>query len=42
MNEKKFIKLIKKMLWIIKKDAKIMKILYNKELKNIMQYNGRK
>ena len=39
MNNKeeiKFMKLIKKMLWIIKKDAKIMKILYNKELKNIM------
>ena len=33
MNEKKFMKLIKKMLWIIKKDAKIMKIIYNKELK---------
>ena len=33
MNEKKFMKLIKKMLWIIKKEAKIMKIIYNKELK---------
>ena len=36
MNKKeeiKFMKLIKKMLWVIKKDAKIMKIIYNKELK---------
>ena len=36
MNKKeeiKFMKLIKKMLWIINKDAKIMKIIYNKELK---------
>ena len=39
MNKKeeiKFMKLIKKMLWIIKKDAKIMKIIYNKEL---LKYN---
>ena len=36
MNKKqeiKLIKLIKKMLWIIRIDAKIMKIIYNKELK---------
>ena len=36
MNKKdeiRFMKLIRKMLWIIKKDAKIMKIIYNKELK---------
>ena len=36
MNKKqeiKFIKLIKKMLWIIRIDSKIMKIIYNKELK---------
>ena len=36
MNKKqeiKFIKLIKKMLWVIRIDAKIMKIIYNKELK---------
>ena len=26
-------KLIRKMLWIIRHDAKIMKIIYNKELK---------
>lgn len=26
-------KLIKKLLWIIKHDAKIMKIIYNKEFK---------
>ena len=30
---KKLKKLIKKMLWVIKRDAKIMKIIYNKELK---------
>ena len=42
MNKKKEIKLIKlmklikKMLWIITKDAKILKILYNKELKYIV------
>ena len=36
MNKKqeiKLIKLIKKMLWVIRIDAKIMKIIYNKELK---------
>ena len=33
MNEKKFMKLIKKMLWIIKKDERIIRIIYNKELK---------
>ena len=36
MNKKeeiKFMKLIKKMLWVIKKDKRIMKIIYNKELK---------
>ena len=40
MNKKeeiKFMKLIKKMLWIIKKDKRIMKIIYNKELK---KYNA--
>ena len=26
-------KLIRKTLWVIRKDAKIMKIIYNKELK---------
>ena len=30
---KSLIKLIRKMLWVIKHDAKIMKIIYNKELK---------
>ena len=30
---KKLIKLIRKLLWIIKHDAKIMKIIYNNELK---------
>ena len=30
---KKLKKLIKKMLCVIKRDAKIMKIIYNKELK---------
>ena len=39
---KNLIKLIRRMLWIIKKDAKIMKIIYNKELKNIMYNNGGK
>ena len=33
-------KLIKRMLWIIRKDALIQKIIYNNELKNIM-YNNR-
>ena len=36
MNKKeeiKFMKLIKKMLWVIKKDKRIMKIIFNKELK---------
>ena len=36
MNKKqeiKLIKLIKKMLWVIKKDKRIMKIIFNKELK---------
>ena len=36
MNKKqeiKLIKLITKMLWVIRIDAKIMKIIYNKELK---------
>ena len=36
MNEEKFMKLIKKMLWIINHDSKILKILYNKELKYIV------
>ena len=39
---KNLIKLIRRMLWIIKKDAKIMKIIHNKELKNIMYNNGGK
>ena len=30
---KKLIKLIRRMLWVINYDAKIMKIIYNKELK---------
>ena len=37
MNKKeeiKFMKEIKRMLFIIRKDAKIMKIIYNKELKS--------
>ena len=33
VEEVKFMKLIKKMLWIIKKDKRIMKIIFNKELK---------
>ena len=36
MNKKqeiKLIKLIKKMLFVIKKDKRIMKIIFNKELK---------
>ena len=38
MNKKeeiKLMKLIKKMLWVIRNDAIIMKIKYNKELKKI-------
>ena len=31
--DKKLKKLIRKMLWVIKKDALIQKIIYNKELK---------
>ena len=30
---KKLMKLIKKMLWIIKKDERIIRIIYNKESK---------
>ena len=38
----KLLKLIKKILWVIKKDAKIMKIIYDKVLKNIMYINRTK
>ena len=41
----KFLKLIKKISWVIKKDAKIikiMKIIYDKVLKNIMYINRTK
>ena len=33
---KKLIKLIKKLLWVLNHDSKILKIIYNKELKYIV------